>query len=90
MTVANPAAINPGTVNDSADAFAGLIQPFMASLTSDITTAITPTSMNAANIAAAADTAIRNVPKAVASISLSIDQFDNLSMEINRREGKAL
>ena len=97
---ADPAAINPGTedsdadanlaVEDSATAFAGIMQPFMASMTSPIATAITIASTNAANIAAAAATAVCTVPKAVASISSSIDPFENLSTDMNTREGKAL
>ena len=96
---ADPEAINPGTedsdadaipaVEDSAAAFASLVQPFMASMTSAITTAITNASTNAANIAAAAATAVRTVPKVVASISSSIDPFNNLSTDMNMREGKA-
>ena len=62
----------------------------MASMTATIATTITNASMNAANIAAAAATAIRTVPKAVASISSSIDPFDNILTEMNMREGKAL
>ena len=62
----------------------------MASITATITTAITNASTNAANIAAAAAMAVQTVPKAVASISLSIDPFDNMSTDMNTREGKAL
>ena len=62
----------------------------MSSMTADITTAITTASTNAANIAAAAATAIRTVHKAVTLISLSINPFDNLSTDMNTREGKAL
>ena len=97
---ADPAAINPGTedsdvdsipaVEDSATAFASLMQPFMGSMTAAIATAITNASTNAANIAAAAATAVRTVPKVFASIFSSIDPFDNLSTDINTREGKAL
>ena len=81
---ANPA------VEDSAAAFASLMYPFMESMTAAITTAITNASRNAANIGAAAATDVRTVPKAVASISSSIDPFDNLVMDMNTREGKAL
>ena len=98
--MADPAAINPGTeysdadanpaVEDSAAAFASLMHPFMASMTAAIVTATTNVSMNAANIAAAAATAVRTVPKAVASISSAIYPFDNLSTDMNTREGKAL
>ena len=77
-------------IEDSAAAFAGLMKPFMASRTAAIATAITTASMNAANIAAAAATAVRTVSKAVALISLSIDPFENLSTDMNTREGKAL
>ena len=97
---ANPSAINPGTedseadanpaVEDSASAFVGLMQPFMASITASIATAITTPSTNAANIAASATTDVWTVPKGVASISLSFDPFDNLSTDMNTREGKAL
>ena len=97
---ADPAAINPGAedsdadaipaVEDSAAAFASLMQPFMASMTSAIATAITNASTNATNIAAAAATAVRTVPNPGASISSSIDPFDNLSTDMNTREGKAL
>ena len=97
---ADPAATNPGTedsdadvnlaVEDSAAAFAGLMQPFMASMTAAIATATTTASTNAANIAAAAATSVRTVPKAVESISLSIDLFDNLSTDLNTREGETL
>ena len=97
---ADPAANNPGTedldsdaipaVEDSAAAFASLMQPFMASMTAAIATAITNASTNAANIAAAASTAVRTVPKAVALISFLINPFDNLSTDMNMREGKAL
>ena len=97
---ANPAAINPRTedsdadvnpaVEDSAAAFTGIMQPFMASMTAAIATAITTAYMNAANIAAAEATAVRTVPKAVVSISLSIDPFENLSTDMNTREGKEL
>ena len=97
---ADPAEINPGTEDsdadanpefeDSAAAFAGIMQPFMASTTAAIETAITTSSMNAGNIAAAAATAVRTAPKAAISISSSIYPFDNLSMDMNTREGKAL
>ena len=97
---ADPAPINPGTeewdtntnpaVKDSAAAFASLVQPFMVSMTAAIATVITNASTNAANIAAAAATSVRAMPKAVASISYSIDQFDNLLTDINTRVGKAL
>ena len=97
---ADPAAINPGTedfdadanpaVEDSAAAFAGLMQPFMASMDAAIATTITTASPNEANIAAAATTAVQTVPKAVALISSSIDPFDNLSTDLNTREGEAL
>ena len=62
----------------------------MTSINYAIATAITTASRNVANIAAAAATAVRTVPKAVASISSSIDPFDNLSTDMNTREGKAL
>ena len=55
-----------------------------------IATAITTASKNAANITAAAATAVRTVPKAVALISSSIDPFDNLSTDMNTMEGNAL
>ena len=97
---ADPAAINPGTedsdveanpaVEDSAAAFASLMQPFMASITAVILTAITNASTNAENIAAASATAVRTVPKSVALISYYIDPFDNLVMDMNTREVKAL
>ena len=97
---ANPSVINPGTedldadanpaVEDSAAAFTSLMQPLMASMTDAIATAITNASMNAANIATAAATAVRTFPKAVVSIFSSIDPFDNLSTDMNTREGKAL
>ena len=96
----DPAEINPGTeysdadanlaVEDSATAFTGLMQPFMASMTAAITTAITTASTNASNIVAETATSVRTVPKAVTSISSSIDTFDNLSTDMNTREGKAL
>ena len=66
------------------------MQPFMAYMTAAIATVITNVSTNAANIAAEAATAVRTVPKAVALISSSIDPFDNLSTDMNTREGKAL
>ena len=78
------------TVEDSTAAFAGIMQPFMASMTATIATAITTTSTNASNISAAAATAVRNLPKAVVSISSSIDLLDNLLTDMNTREGKAL
>ena len=81
--------MNPA-VEDSAAAFAGLMQPFTASMTAATATAITTASTNAANIAAAAATAVRTMPKAVASIYSSIDLFKNLSTDMNMREGKAL
>ena len=97
---ADPATINHGTENsdadanptveDSAAAFAGLMQPFMESMTAAIATTITTVSTNAANIAEAAATAVRIVPKFVPSISSSIHPFDNLSTDMNTREGKAL
>ena len=62
----------------------------MASMTAAIATAITNASTNAANIAASSATDVRTVPKAVGSISSSIDPFDNLSTDMNTREGKAL
>ena len=65
------------------------MQPFMAPMTAAIATVITNASTNAANIAAAAAMAVRTVPKAVASISSSIDPFENLSTDMNTREGKA-
>ena len=94
----NTADINPGTedsdailvVEDSAAAFASLVHPFMASMTAAIATDITNASINAVNIAAAAAKAVRTIPKAVASISSWIDPFDNLSTDMNTREGKAL
>ena len=96
----DPEAINPRTedldadanpaVKDSAVAFAGIMQPFMASMTAAIATAITTVSTNAVNIAAAAATAVWTAPKAVVYISLSIDPFDNLPTDMNTREGKAL
>ena len=81
--------MNPA-VEDSAVAFAGLMQPFMASMTAAIATAITTASTNAANIAAAAATSVRTVLKEVVSIYLLIDQLDNMSTDMNTREGKAL
>ena len=81
---ANPA------VKDSAAAFTGIMQPFMASMTATIATAITTISTKAENITAAAATAVRTAPKAVVLIFSSIDPFDNLSTEMNTREGKAL
>ena len=97
---ADPAAIQPRTedldtdanpaVKDSTATFAGIVQPFMASITAAIATEITTASTNAANIAAAAATAVRTAPKAVVLISSSIDMFDNLSTDMNTREGKAL
>ena len=97
---ADPAAINPGkedsdtdtnpAVKEYAASFAGIMQPFMASMTSVIATAITTVSTNAANIAAAAATAVQIAPKVVVSISLSIYPFDNLSTDMKTREGKAL
>ena len=77
-------------MQDSAVAFASLMQPFIVSITAVIVTAITNASTNASNIAAAAATAVRTLPKAVASISSSIDPFENLSADMNTREGKAL
>ena len=62
----------------------------MASMTAEIGPAITNASTNAANIAAAAATAVWTVPKAVTSISSLIDPFDNLLTDMNTREGKAL
>ena len=95
---ADPAAIQPGTeyldadenpaVKDFTAAFAGIMQPFMASITAAIATAITTASTNAANIAAAAATSVRTAPKAIVSISLSIDPFYNLSTYMNTREEK--
>ena len=95
---ADPEAINPGTedldtdanpaIKDSAAAFSGIKQPFMASMTAAIATAITTASKNVADIAAAANTAVRTMPKAVASIFSSIDPFDNLLTDMNTREGK--
>ena len=100
LPAADPAAINPGTedsdadanpvVEDSAAAFASLVQPFMVSMTAAMATAITNAPINTANIAAAAATVVRTVPKAFASISSSIDPFDNLSTDMNTREVKAL
>ena len=97
---ADPAAIQPGTEDSDADAnpaveesattFAGIMQPFMASMTAAIATAITTASTNAVNIAAAAATAVRTALKAIVLISSSIDLFDNLSTDMNTREGKAL
>ena len=99
-SAADPSAINPETedldadanpaVEDSAAAFASLMQPFMASMTDAITTAITNASTNAANISAAAATAVQTVPKAVALISSLINPFENLSTDMNTTEGKAL
>ena len=80
----------PKTVEDSSTAFTGLMQHFMASMTAAIATAITTAPMNAANIAAAATTAVQTLPKAVTPSSLSIDSFDNLLKEMDMREGKAL
>ena len=77
-------------VEDSTDAFAGIMQPFMASMTAAITTAITTASTKAAKISAAAATVVRTAPKAAVSISSSIDPFNNLSTDMNMREGKAL
>ena len=74
---ANPA------VKDSAAAFIGIMQPFVASMTAAIATVITTASTNAANIAAAAATAVRTMPKAAVSISSSIDPFENLSTDMN-------
>ena len=92
---ADPAAINPGkedsdadanlVVEDSAAAFAGLTQPFTASMTAAIATAITTASTNVANISVEAATAVRTVPKAVALISSSIDPFNNMSTDMNTR-----
>ena len=97
---ADQAVINPGTeyldvdanpaVEDSTAAFAGIMQPFMASMNAAIATAITTASTNAANIAAAVATAVRTAPKAVVLISSSIDPFNNLSMDMTTGEGKAL
>ena len=81
---ANPA------VKDSDAAFAGLVQPFMASMNAVIATTITTASMNTANIAASVATAVQTVSKAVVSIYLSIDSLKNMSTEMNTREGKAL
>ena len=99
-TAVDPAAINPGTedsdadanlaVEDSTAAFAGIMQPFMESITASIATAIATASTNAANVAAAAATAVRTASRAVVSISSSIDLFENLSTDMNTREGKAL
>ena len=99
-TAADPAAINPGmedsdadanpAVEDSAAAFASHVQPFMASMTAVIATAITNASMNSENIAAAAATVVPAVPEAVALISSSIDPFENMSTDMNTRELKAL
>ena len=69
-------------VEDSAAAFASLMHPSIASMTAAIATA--------ANIAAAAATAVRTLPKAVALISSLIDPFDNLLTDMNTREEKAL
>ena len=66
------------------------MQPFMESMTAAIATAITNASTNAANIAAAADTVVRTMPKAVVYIASLIDTFDNLSTDMNTREAKAL
>ena len=97
---ADLAAIDPGTedsdadanpaVEDSAAALASLMQPFMASMNSVIGTAIINASTNASNIAAVAAMAVRTMLKAVASISFSIDLFNNLLMNMNTRYGKAL
>ena len=77
-------------VENSAVAFARLMQKFMASMTATTATEITTAYMNAANIAAEAPTAVRTVPKAVASISSLIDMFDNMLTDMNTREVKAL
>ena len=59
-------------------------------MTAAIATTITTASTNAADISAAAATAVRTAPKAIISISSSIYPFDNLSTDMNTREGKAL
>ena len=97
---ADPAAIQPRAEDSDADAnpsvedstaeFAGIMQPFMVSMNADIATSITTASMNAANIAAAAATSVRTVPKVAVLISSAIDPFENLSTDMNTREGKAL
>ena len=66
------------------------MQPFIASMTAAIAIAITTASTNIANIAVASSTAVRTVPEAVVSISLSLYPFDNLSTDMNTREGKTL
>ena len=66
------------------------MQPFMASMTAAIATAITTASTNADNSDASAATAVQTVPNTVTSISLSIDLFNNISMNTNTREGKTL
>ena len=83
------AGANP-LVEDSTAAFAGIMQPFMESMTADIATAITTASTNEANIAASAATAVRTNPKAVVLISSSIDPFENMSTDMDMRGGKAL
>ena len=59
-------------------------------MTAAITTAITNASMNVAIIAAAAATDVRTATKSVESIYSSIYPFDNLSTDMNMRDGKAL
>ena len=96
--MADPEAMNPGTedsdadanlvIEDSAAAFASIMQPLMESMTAAIATAITNASTNAANIAAVAATAVQNMPKAIASISSLIDPFENLSTDMKFEGGK--
>ena len=96
---ADPAAIQPEAedldadanpaVEESTAAFAVIMQPFMSYMTAAIATAITPASTNAANIAAVAATAARTAHKAI-SISLLMYLFDNMSTDMNTREGEAL
>ena len=100
LPAADPASVQPGTeysdadanlaVEDSTAVFAGITQLFMASMTAAISTAITTASTNAAKIAASAATAVRTTPKAIVSISSLIYSFENLSMDMNTREGKGL
>ena len=62
----------------------------MASTTVAIATAITNASKNAVNIAAEEATSVQTLPNAVVSISFLIDPFENLSTDMNTREGKAI
>ena len=96
LSASDPSEINHGTedsdadanlaIENSAAAFASLMQLFMTSVTDAIATTITNAYKNAENIDAAAATAVRTVPNSVASI----DPFENLTMNMNTREGKAL